>query len=97
MTIPSQPPSNSLQQFRQLARSLRGAAENRDYAALGTLLGENLQPDTVNVMVYINTAVGHLTILSSYVQLWSPLTPNPLSHEATIDDMARVLRSAARR
>jgi hypothetical protein len=93
----TQPPDNSLNHFRELARSLREAAENRDCAALGTLVAENLQPDVVNVMVYIHSPAGHLTLLGSYVQIWSPRTPNALSREATIEDMAVVLRSAARR
>ena len=97
MTTTSQPPGDSLQPFRQLAQDLREASANRDHATAGRLVVEHLQPETVSVMLYVTTPLGYLTIIGAYVQLWEPLAPEVLNREPSLDDMAIVLRAAARR
>jgi hypothetical protein len=92
----TQPPGDSLQPFIELAQSLRDAAANRDYTELGRLITDNLDPDLATVMLYVTTPIGHLTIVGSYIQHWSPLTPDELNREPNLTDMALVLRAARR-
>jgi hypothetical protein len=96
MATPSQPPE-SLQPFRQLAQALREAAQDRDYAALGQLITENLQPGLVDLIVYVRPSIGHLTIVGRFVHMWSPPAPDVIGREPSLEEMAVVLRAAARR
>jgi hypothetical protein len=89
-------PQDSLQPFIELAQEMREASANRDYAALGRLLTENLNPDMANVMLYIHSPLGHLTIIGGYTQLWSQSAPEVLAREPTLTEMAVVLRAAWR-
>jgi hypothetical protein len=96
MSTSAQPP-DSLHPFRELARALRDAALDRDYPALGQLLAEHLQPELVDVLVYIRPAIGHITLVGRFIHLWSPPDPNVIGREPTLEEMAVVLRAAARR
>ena len=91
----TQPPDD-LSPFIQLAQDLREASANYDYATLGRLVAERLNPGSVTMMIYIVTSLGHLTIVGSYIEHWSPATPDVLSHEPTLEEMATTLRAAAR-
>jgi hypothetical protein len=92
----TQPPDD-LSPFIQLAQDLREASATRDYTNVGRLVTENLQPDQVDIIVYIRTPLGHLTIVGSYIQQWSPMAPDRLNYEPSLNDMAVILRAAARR
>jgi hypothetical protein len=92
----TQPPDESLHPYLVLAQEIRAASANRDYVTLGTLLVEHLQPDMVDVMVYLHSSVGHLTLQGSYVQIWSPIPPGALGREPTLGEMALILQAAAR-
>jgi hypothetical protein len=90
-------PPDSLQPYIALAESLRDAAASHDYATLGRLVTDTFAPDLVTVMVYVTSPLGHLTIVGSYIQLWLPLAPDILNREPSLEEMALVLRAAARR
>jgi hypothetical protein len=63
---------------------------------LGRLLTENLQSDRVDVLIYVRTTVGTLTIIGAYGNYWNRSTsPTDLSRKPTLKEMAAVLRSAA--
>jgi hypothetical protein len=57
--------SSSLQPFRELAQALREASENKDYPTLGRLLGDNLNPPLVDVLVYIRSNRGTITLIGA--------------------------------
>jgi hypothetical protein len=57
---------------------------------------EHLQPDLVDLMVYVHHPVGHLPFLGAYVQLWSPIPPGTLGREPSLGEMALILQAAAR-
>jgi hypothetical protein len=92
----TQTPDGSLQPYVVLGHALREASANRDYVALGTLLTQYLDPAAVDIVVYVRSQVGHLTFLGAYVQLWPAQPPNALSREPSVEEMAVVLREAAR-
>jgi hypothetical protein len=97
MNTPSQPPGDSLQRFVKLAQELREASRNRDYATLGRLLADNLQPDSLDVLIYVRTSIGTLTLIGSYSDFWNRSTsPTGLSREPTLEEMALVLQAARR-
>jgi hypothetical protein len=64
---------------------------------LGRLLSDNINPQAIDVMVYIRSTVGNLTIIGSHVDYWNRETsPLALAREPSLDEMARVLRDARR-
>jgi hypothetical protein len=96
MNAASQPPDNNIQHFINLAQALRTASGNRDFAALGQLLAENLRPDLVDTMVYVRPQVGHLTLVAGFMHLWMPPLSGVVAREPTLEEMAVVLQAASR-
>jgi hypothetical protein len=92
----TQPPEDNIQLFRTLAQEMRETAARRAYGQLGLLISSYLNPDMVDLMVYVRTPLGHLTIVGAYAQLWSPSAPEVLAREPTLEEMAVVLQAAAR-
>jgi hypothetical protein len=83
----------SLLSFRELAQSLRDAAADRDYAALGLIL-ERLNSERVDVLIYIHTErLGHLSIIGRHIQLWSSSCPEALVKEPSLEEVVRVLQA----
>jgi hypothetical protein len=94
--VSTTPPDDTLQPFIELAQALRNAAASRNHAELGLLISEHLDPELVDVMAYIRSPLGNLTLIGRFVDFWSPLVPDTVSREPTLDEMAVVLRLAAR-
>jgi hypothetical protein len=96
MIEPLQLPDEHLQPFIKLAQEIRNAAAQKDYVSLGTLLMEHLNSDLVEVMLYIHSQRGHLTILGGYIQMWSPQPVGTIGREPSLGEMALILQAAAR-
>ena len=97
----TQPPDDILQPFLELAQAIIEAAANRDYATLGRLIGENLHPELVDLMVYVRSPLGFLTITGQFIDLWQldlgrHEPPGGLSRVPTPEQVALVLRGAQR-
>jgi hypothetical protein len=97
MITPSQPPNDILQRFINIGHTLRRASRARDYITLCRLLGQHLDPQGVDVMVYIRTPAGTLTLVGSHADLWLEETgPMALSREPSREDLARLHYQARR-
>jgi hypothetical protein len=81
----------------QLAQDIRRTSASKDYSTLGRLLSDNLNPPNLDVMVYVRSTVGNLTIIGAHVDYWSRGTePTALARDPSLEEFALVLQAATR-
>jgi hypothetical protein len=86
---------NSLQPYRQLAQDITRASASKDFALLGRLLSDWLNPNNIDVLIYVRSTVGNLTIVGNVVDYWSRSTePTTLAREPSLEEFALVLQAA---
>jgi hypothetical protein len=91
-------PRNSLQSWIALSQALREASREKDFATLGRLLGDNLDSRLVDNLIYIRVDFATVTLVGAHSDYWSTATSvMALSREPSLEEMAQVLQSAARR
>lgn len=86
---------SSPDQYLILAHALREASRSCDYPQLINLLSQYVAPAQVHVRVYIHSPTGNLGLLDGDIRLWPAEPPGTPSREATLAEMAVVLREAA--
>ena len=69
--------------FTELAELLVRAAARRNYPVVGEVLGY-LDPDRVDIFVYIHGANAHMSIIGAYRNLYLPSAPRAIQPEPGI-------------
>jgi hypothetical protein len=97
----STPPSitvsdSSPDEYLILAHCLREASRDCDYLKLINLLAQYVGPEKIHVRVYVHGPTGNLGLLDGNIQLWPADPPGAPSREATLQEMADLLREATR-
>jgi hypothetical protein len=87
----TQPPVN----FTELATKLVRACAEQDLLAMAEVL-EHLDPERVDVFVYIHTPSAHLSLVGSYQGLYLPKDPYAIQRWPSISQIAPILEEVAR-
>ena len=81
--------------YNQLATELVRTCAERDVHAMAEVL-EYLNPERVDVFVYIHTPAAHLSLVGSYRGLYLPEDPYGAQREPSISQVAQILEEVAR-
>ena len=81
--------------YNQLATELVRACAERDVHALAEVL-EYLDPERVDIFVYIHTQTAHLRLMGNYRGLYRPAAPSGVQREPSMSQVAQVLEEVAR-
>lgn len=88
-------PTNPPVDYIELATRLVIACERQDVHTIAEVL-EHLDPEPVDVFVYIHTPSAHLSLVGSYRGLYLPDDPYGVQAEPSIEQVALILAEVAK-